>query len=65
VKRISVTLDDDLEIALDAYISAQEARPSLTAVVQAAIREFLSGRGRLRTMRTRPIKFRENIKCKK
>jgi predicted transcriptional regulator len=65
VKRISITLDDDLEIALDAYISAQDARPSLTAVVQAAIREFLTGRGRSRAAPTRASKLHENIKYKK
>jgi metal-responsive CopG/Arc/MetJ family transcriptional regulator len=41
MKRISVTLDEDLEVALEHYIMSQEAKPSLTAVVQAALRQFL------------------------
>src|SRR5579864_99583 len=40
IKRISVTLDEDLEVALEHYIMSQEAKPSLTAVVQAALRQF-------------------------
>jgi len=41
MKRISVTLDNDLELALENYILSQEAKPSLTAVVQAALEQFL------------------------
>ena len=65
MKRVSVTLDDDLEVALEGYISSQEAKPSLTAVVQAAIREFLVDRGCLRKRRSRQAKMRENAKYKK
>jgi hypothetical protein len=36
-----VTLDDALEVALEDYIRSQEAKPSLTAVVQAALQQFL------------------------
>jgi predicted transcriptional regulator len=45
MKRISVTLDDDLEFALENYILSQEAKPSLTAVVQAALEQFLHRKG--------------------
>jgi hypothetical protein len=45
VKRVSVTLDDDLEAAVEDYVSTQEARPSLTAVVQTALRHFLIYKG--------------------
>jgi metal-responsive CopG/Arc/MetJ family transcriptional regulator len=41
MKRVSVTLDDDLEVALEDYIRSQEVKPSLTAVVQAALQQFL------------------------
>ena len=34
-----------LENALEAYCRRQDARPSLTAVVQAALREFFERRG--------------------
>jgi hypothetical protein len=65
MKRVSVTLNDDLEVALQGYISAQDAKPSLTAVVQAAIREFLIDRGCLRGSRSRHNKMREGDKYKK
>ena len=44
MKRATVTLPDDLEIELAAYLQRQEAPPSLTAVVQAALREYLENR---------------------
>jgi metal-responsive CopG/Arc/MetJ family transcriptional regulator len=65
VKRVSVTLDDDLEVALDGYILAQEAKPSLTAVVQAAVREFLIGKGRLPKNRARHVRLRQTAKFRK
>jgi len=45
MKRASVTIPSDLHAALEAYRGKQEARPALTAVVQAALREFLGNRG--------------------
>ena len=36
-----MTLDDALKVALEDYIRSQQAKPSLTAVVQAALRQFL------------------------
>ena len=53
------TFADDLAEAVDKYMQAQEARPALTAVVQAALREYLQERGFLRTdraLRIRPAK---------
>ena len=47
MKRATVTIPDDLEKAVDSYVRAQEAPPPLTAVVQAALREYLSERGYL------------------
>jgi len=55
MKRATVTLPDELAKAVDKYVKTQEAPPSLTAVVQAALREFLRERGFLRTYR--PLKI--------
>jgi hypothetical protein len=41
MKRATITLPDDLEAELEAYLAQQKAPPSLTAVVQAALREYL------------------------
>ena len=48
MKRATVTLPDDLTQAVDRYVRDQEAPPSLTAVVQAALRQYLKERGYLR-----------------
>lgn len=45
MKRATVTISDELEANLDAYIRQQEVSPALTAVVQAALQEFLAKRG--------------------
>ena len=55
MKRATMTLPDDLAEAVDRYVKAQEAPPALTAVVQAALREYLRERGFLRTYR--PLKI--------
>jgi hypothetical protein len=47
-----MTLPDDLAAALESYVQSQEAPPSLTTVVQAALRQYLSDRGFLRVRRT-------------
>jgi hypothetical protein len=44
VKRATVTIPGDLEARLEAYLERQEVRPALTAVVQAALREYLANR---------------------
>jgi Arc/MetJ-type ribon-helix-helix transcriptional regulator len=54
MKRATVTIPDDLEKAVDSYVRSQEAPPPLTAVVQAALREYLTERGYLRA-KTRPL----------
>jgi hypothetical protein len=51
MKRASVTLPDDLAKAVETYRQAQENPPVLTAVVQAALREYLRERGFLRAYR--------------
>lgn len=45
MKRTTVTISDELEANLDAYIRQQEVSPALTAVVQTALQEFLARRG--------------------
>lgn len=45
MKRATVTIPDELQKAVDSYVRAQEAPPPLTAVVQAALREYLAARG--------------------
>jgi hypothetical protein len=51
MRRATVTISDDIEAALDSYIKQQEAAPSFTAVVQAALKEYLAGRGYLAAAR--------------
>ncbi len=47
MKRTSVTIADDVEKALEAYRLDQDIPPRLVDVVQAALREYLAGRGYL------------------
>lgn len=47
MKRASVTIADDVERALEAYGRDQDIPPRLVDVVQAALREYLAGRGYL------------------
>lgn len=47
MKRASVTIADDVEKALEAYGRDQDISPRLVDVVQAALREYLAGRGYL------------------
>ena len=47
MKRASITVTDDLEPALDAYLRGQEVKPSLTRLLQTALREFLTRHGYL------------------
>ncbi len=46
MKRATITIPDELEARLDEYVRRQEVPPALTAVVQAALREFLEKRER-------------------
>jgi len=45
MKRATITIGDDLESALDLYVRQQDIQPTLTAVVQAALAEYLARRG--------------------
>jgi hypothetical protein len=47
MKRATITFPQDLEEALEHYLNDQAARPALTAIVQAAVREYLADRGYL------------------
>jgi len=47
MKRATVTIPDDLERAVEAYMRNLEVPPALTAVIQTALREYLSARGYL------------------
>jgi metal-responsive CopG/Arc/MetJ family transcriptional regulator len=51
MKRASISLPDDLAKALDNFIQAQEVRPAVTTVMQAALREYLGARGFLQERR--------------
>jgi hypothetical protein len=46
-RRSTITVPDDLAGPLEAYCSHQSVAPSFTAIVQAALREFLASRGYL------------------
>lgn len=45
MRRATVTISDELEKALDSYRKDLEFPPSLAAVMQAALKEYLGGRG--------------------
>ena len=45
MRRATVTIPDGLEKALDSYARDLEFPPSLAAVMQAALKEYLSRRG--------------------
>ena len=42
MRRATITLPDDLNDQLETYLAGQEAPPSLTSIVQAALRRFLA-----------------------
>jgi hypothetical protein len=57
MKRSTITVSDELAAAVAAYQQAQDAPPTLTAVVEAALREYLAQRGfgtAKRTLRITP-----------
>jgi metal-responsive CopG/Arc/MetJ family transcriptional regulator len=55
MKRATMSLPDDLAEAVENYVQSQEAPPTLTTVVQAALRQYLGERGFLRVRRTLEI----------
>ncbi len=59
MKRATITLPDDIEQALALFTAEQAVPVPLTAVVQAAVREYLGERGYLPStsaLRIRPAK---------
>jgi len=59
MRRATVTIPDEIEANLDAYIRQQEVSPPLTAIMQAALQEFLTRRGFIpgaRKLRITPAK---------
>lgn len=44
MKRITVTLPDDLEQELNAYLASKDAPPNLTTLTQAALRDYLQAK---------------------
>jgi hypothetical protein len=45
MRRATITIDGDLEKDLESYVSRQDVTPTLTALAQAALREYLARRG--------------------
>jgi hypothetical protein len=45
MRRATITIGDEIEAQLDAWMLRQDAVPPLTAVVQTALKEFLAHRG--------------------
>ena len=61
MKRATMTIPDDLERDLNTYIDAQETRPSLTVIFQAALRQYLQERLLLKMRRYRAPKRRLKV----
>ena len=55
MKRATVTLPDELAAGVDEFVEAQDAPPTFTTVVQAALGEYLRKRGFMRPYR--PLKI--------
>lgn len=53
MKRATITIPDDLEEELNAFLKTQDAPPSLTSVLQAALRRYLEER-KLSALEYRP-----------
>ena len=49
--RATITISDEIEASLNAYIRQQKVSSSLTAIMQSALQEFLSRRGFTATAR--------------
>ena len=60
MRRATITLPDDLEAELEAYLATQDAAPSLTSLVEAAVRRYLHDR-RLEARQYRPPEGRLRI----
>ena len=45
MRRATVTITDEIQANLDAFIRQQEVSPPLTAIMKTALQEFLARRG--------------------
>jgi hypothetical protein len=45
MRRATISISSELEEALETYMKQQDAPPSLTTLMQAALREYLAHRG--------------------
>lgn len=57
MKRTTITIPDELEAELDAYVRSHEEPLELTAVVQRALREFLQRQEPLEDREYRPFRI--------
>jgi metal-responsive CopG/Arc/MetJ family transcriptional regulator len=53
MRRATITLPDDLEAEMESYLETQDAPPSLTGLVEAALRRYLQEK-RLEARQYRP-----------
>jgi hypothetical protein len=60
MRRATITIPDDLEADLTSYFKTQDVAPSLTGVVEIALRKFLKEK-RLETRQYRPAEQRLRI----
>ncbi|HSR05619.1 MAG TPA: hypothetical protein VLM42_00595 [Bryobacteraceae bacterium] len=45
MRRVTITLSDEIEASLNTYLQQQRVSAPLTAIMQAALQEFLSRQG--------------------
>jgi hypothetical protein len=60
MKRATITIPDDLEAQLESYMGAQDITPSLTGVVEVALRRFLKDQ-QLKSLQYRPARRQLSI----
>ena len=57
MKRATITIPDELQAELDAYLRRQEEPQELTSIVQTALREFLLRQERIGGQEFRPFRI--------
>lgn len=55
MRRATITIPDDLAADLDAFLADQEPKPSLTRLMQAALRRFLEEKRREQALKRREV----------
>ncbi len=63
MRRATITIPDQLEADLEEYRSTQEVAPSLAAITQTALRQFLQGPAATSGLVERILKLRSEIKA--